>query len=219
MMTSLPFDEELGRFSQFGILSIGVDEVGRGCLAGPVVAGAVVFDWSKIDEIRKIADEFVIRDSKTLSRERRRSTANAIRNLALSVAVAEIDATEIDEINILQATLKAMRSAVEGLQSKALARNEDGLGSRRVVLVDGNQCIPQLSIEQETVIGGDNKIFSIAAASIVAKEYRDTLMEEFDLKYPGYDFSSHKGYGTKKHSDAIRSIGLSPIHRKTFWHE
>lgn len=213
MMISLSIDEEVRRFSEQGILVIGVDEVGRGCLAGPVVAGAVVFDWSKIDAIRSLAKEFVIRDSKTLSREHRRSTAEAIRRVALSVAIAEIDATEIDKINILQATLKAMRMAVEKISPPPF----EG-GGRGEVYVDGNQRIPQLSIPQETIIGGDNKIFSIAAASIVAKEYRDTLMEQFDLEFPGYDFSSHKGYGTKKHSDAIRAIGLSPIHRKTFWH-
>ena len=206
MMISLPFDEEIRRFSEEGVLSIGVDEVGRGCLAGPVVAGAVMFDWSRIDEIRELADQFVIRDSKTLSRERRRATAEAIRNIALAIGIAEIDAKEIDEINILQATLKAMKNAVEGLASSG------------IVLVDGNQRIPFLDLPQETIIGGDNKIFSIAAASIIAKEYRDTLMEKFDLEFPGYDFSSHKGYGTKVHQVAIRSIGLSPIHRKTFWH-
>ncbi len=205
-MISLPIDEEARRFSEQGILSIGVDEVGRGCLAGPVVACAVIFDWSQSDAIRKLADECVVRDSKTLSRDRRRSTAEAIRSIALSVAITEIDAEEIDEINILQATLKAMRGAVEGL------------GIQGVALVDGNQLIPLLGMSQKTIIGGDNKIFSIAAASIVAKEYRDTLMEKFDLEYPGYNFSSHKGYGTKVHQAAIRTIGLSPIHRKTFWH-
>ncbi|MEK7632342.1 MAG: ribonuclease HII [Patescibacteria group bacterium] len=206
MMASLPFDEELCRFSEDGILAIGVDEVGRGCLAGPVVAGAVIFDWSKVDAIRELAGQFIIRDSKTLSRERRRSTAAAIRSVALAVGVVEIDSIEIDEINILQATLKAMKIAVEGL------------GQLGIVLVDGNQRIPNLSIAQETIIDGDAKIFSIAAASIVAKEYRDALMEKFDDEFPGYDFSSHKGYGTKVHQAAIRSIGLSPIHRKTFWH-
>lgn len=213
MMISLSIDEEVRRFSEQGILVIGVDEVGRGCLAGPVVASAVMFDWSKIDAIRKLADQFVIRDSKTLSRERRQSTAEAIRNVALVVAVAEIDAVEIDEINILQATLKAMKNAVEKISPPPF----EG-GGRGEVYVDGNQQIPHLSIPQKTIIGGDNTIFSIAAASIVAKEYRDTLMEQFDLEFPGYDFSSHKGYGTKVHQAAIRLIGLSPIHRKTFWH-
>ncbi len=207
-MRSLSCDYEFNLWSTSQALAIGVDEVGRGCLAGPVVAGAVMFDWSNIDAIRNLADHFVIRDSKTLSRERRRSTAEAIRQVACVVGIAEIDSQEIDEINILQATLKAMREAVEGL----------GDWGEVHVLVDGNQRIPLLSFPQETIIAGDAKIFSIAAASIVAKEYRDTLMEKFDLEFPGYDFSSHKGYGTKAHQAAIRSLGLSPIHRKTFWH-
>lgn len=203
---SASFQREQDYWTINALQSIGVDEVGRGCLAGPVVAGALMFDWSNQEPIIDLAKRFPIRDSKTLNRNQRKETAAAIRSVALSVAIAEIDAVEIDEINILQATLKAMRIAVESL------------GRLGTVLVDGNQRIPHLSIEQQTIIGGDNKIFSIAAASIVAKEYRDTLMEKFDKKFPGYDFSSHKGYGTKKHSDAIRLIGLSPIHRKTFWH-
>jgi len=203
---SASFQREKDYWTVNALKSIGVDEVGRGCLAGPVVAGAVMFDWSHQQPIIDLAKRFPIRDSKTLNRNQRKETAAAIRSIALSVAVAEIDAVEIDEINILQATLKAMRIAVESLER---------LG---VVLVDGNQRIPLLDLPQETIIGGDNKIFSIAAASIVAKEYRDTLMEKFDEQYLGYDFSSHKGYGTKKHSNAIRAIGLSPIHRKTFWH-
>lgn len=203
---SASFQREQDYWTINALQSIGVDEVGRGCLAGPVVAGALMFDWSNQEPIIDLARRFPVRDSKTLNRNQRKETAAAIRSVALSVAVAEIDAAEIDEINILQATLKAMRIAVESLER---------LGK---VLVDGNQQISQLSIPQDTVIGGDSKIFSIAAASIIAKEYRDTLMEQFDLEFPGYDFSSHKGYGTKAHQVAIRSIGLSPIHRKTFWH-
>ncbi len=214
-MRSLSLNYELNLWNDASIFSIGVDEVGRGCLAGPVVAGAVMFDWSKSDEIHKLADAFVIRDSKTLSRERRRSTAEAIRSVALAVGVAEIGPIEIDEINILQATLKAMKNAIEGASPPPCEGG--GWGEVRV-LVDGNQRIPLLSIPQETIIDGDAKVFSIAAASIVAKEHRDALMEKFDRDFPGYDFSSHKGYGTKAHQAAIRSIGLSPIHRKTFWH-
>lgn len=215
-MKSLDYAEELGRWKKDGTNVIGVDEVGRGCLAGPVVAGAVMFDWSKVDAIRDLAEHFVIRDSKTLSRARRRSTAEAIRRVALVVGIAEIDAQEIDEINILQATLKAMREVVEGL---ALPPYEGGSWGEVCVLVDGNQRIPLLGFPQETIIAGDAKVFSIAAASIVAKEYRDTLMEKFDETFPGYDFSSHKGYGTRAHQAAIRSMGLSPIHRRTFCHE
>ncbi len=222
-MKSLSLDHEFNLWNDSGILSIGVDEVGRGCLAGPVVAGAVLFDWSKIEAIEDLARRFVIRDSKTLSRERRKEAAIAIREIALAVGIAEIDAKIIDEINILQATLRAMREAVGRITehlSPIYGGVGGGVGEDRtiLILVDGNQRIPNLSMEQSTIIGGDNKIFSIAAASIIAKEYRDTLMEKFDDEFPGYDFSSHKGYGTKKHCDAIREIGLSSIHRKTFWH-
>ncbi len=211
---SLAFQAEIDRWNCDGARLIGVDEVGRGCLAGPVVAGAVMFDWGNPDPILSLAQQFPIRDSKTLSRKQRKETAEAIRSIALSIGIAEVDSVIIDEINILQATLRAMKDAVE----RASPPPYEGGGWGAVVFVDGNQRIPHLSMPQETIIDGDAKIFSIAAASIVAKEYRDSLMEQFDTQFPGYDFSSHKGYGTKAHQLAIRSIGLSPIHRKTFWH-
>lgn len=203
---SLAFQDEIDRWNRDGAQSIGVDEVGRGCLAGPVVAGAVMFDWGNPDPILSLAQQFPICDSKTLSRKQRKETSAAIRAVALAIGVAEIDSAIIDEINILQATLRAMKGAVERV------------GRGEVVFVDGNQRIPHLSMVQETIIDGDAKIFSIAAASIVAKEYRDSLMEQFDEEFPGYDFSSHKGYGTKAHIAAIRLLGLTPIHRRTFWH-
>lgn len=208
---SASFQTEFDRWNLDGTVSIGVDEVGRGCLAGPVVAGAVMFDWANPDPILSLAKHFPIRDSKTLSRKQRQETSEAIRSVALAVGIAEVDATTIDDINILQATLRAMRGAIEGVGSRMS-------GVKTLVLVDGNQRIPALDLAQETVIHGDAKIFSIAAASIVAKEYRDALMEQFDLEFPGYDFSSHKGYGTKVHVEAIRQLGLTSIHRKTFWH-
>ncbi|MFA6017800.1 MAG: ribonuclease HII [Patescibacteria group bacterium] len=208
---SLDCKEELRRWGVGLCHPIGVDEVGRGCLAGPVVAGAVLFDWSNPEPIYNLALRFPIRDSKTLSRKQRQETSKAIRDVALAVGIAEVDAVVIDEINILQATLRAMSAAVRSLP---LNKGE----SEGVVFVDGNQRIPNLDTPQETVVDGDAKIFSIAAASIVAKEYRDLLMEAFDDTIPGYNFSSHKGYGTKAHVQAIRRIGLSPIHRRTFWH-
>lgn len=211
---SASFQSELDRWNLDGTFVIGVDEVGRGCLAGPVVAGAVVFDWANPEPILNLAKTFTIRDSKTLSRKQRQETSQAIRDVALAVSVAEIDAIIIDEINILQATLRAMGNAVKTLP---LTKGESE-GVSRLVLVDGNQRILSLELPQETVINGDAKIFSIAAASIVAKEYRDALMERFDETIPGYDFSSHKGYGTKVHVEAIRRLGLTSIHRKTFWH-
>ncbi len=211
---SAPFQREFDRWHLDGTFCVGVDEVGRGCLAGPVVAGAVVFDWANPEPIVDLAKRFPIRDSKTLSRKQRQETSKAIRDVALAVGIAEIDATIIDEINILQATLRAMGNAVRGLEYRGSRQSAVGT----LVFVDGNQRIPSLDLPQETVINGDAKIFSIAAASIVAKEYRDALMEQFDESIPGYGFSSHKGYGTKTHVDAIRRLGLTPIHRKTFWH-
>lgn len=210
MIVSLSFNEELQRFYESGVLVIGVDEVGRGCLAGPVVAAAVMFDWSEPKKIMDLAKRVVIRDSKTLSRLRRQQAAYAIRETAVGVGIAEIDAPTIDNINILQATLRAMKLAVEQIQKEDVPS---------IILVDGNQCLRDFERAQETIIDGDAKIFSIAAASLVAKEYRDSLMEKYDDTYPGYDFSSHKGYGTKKHVDALRRLGLSPIHRISFWHE
>lgn len=203
---SASFQNEFDRWNIEGVLVIGVDEVGRGCLAGPVVAGAVIFDWANPQPIITLAKEFPIRDSKTLSRNQRKETSKAIREIALAVGIAEISAVVIDEMNILQATLGAMKNAVEGL------------GKSGIVFVDGNQRIPSLNLPQETVIHGDTKVFSIAAASIIAKEYRDALMERFDETIPGYHFSSHKGYGTRAHIETIRRLGLTPIHRKTFWH-
>lgn len=211
MKNPLLFDREIEIFAQGDVLAIGVDEVGRGCLAGPVVTGAVMFDWSKPEAIYDLAKRVSIHDSKTLSRTQRKESAAAIREVAIGVGIGQIDAREIDEINILQATLRAMKIAVE-----SIVELEDR--KHRLVLVDGNQRIPEFMIHQETVIGGDAKIFSIAAASIIAKEHRDSMMEEFDKEFPGYNFSSHKGYGTKAHCEAIRLIGLSPLHRTTFWH-
>ena len=229
---SLPFDFELERSKNGRRLLIGVDEVGRGCLAGPVVAAAVAFDWSNPNQIHDLAKRFLIHDSKTLNRKQRIDAAAAIRAIATHVGIGEINSVEIDEINILQATLKAMKIAIEcSIATPFPAKAPDELSEvRRVrvgvrcesseacILIDGNQRIPQLDFDQETIIDGDAKIFSIAAASIVAKEYRDAMMERFDKEFPGYDFSSHKGYGTAVHRSAIRSLGLTPIHRKTFWH-
>lgn len=203
---SLSYDREISLFAQGRGGIIGVDEVGRGCLAGPVVSAAVCFDWAHPELILALASSFAIRDSKTLSRKQRKEAAEAIRSVAKHVGIGIVSSSIIDEINILQATLQSMREAVTSL------------GIRGYVLVDGNQRIPSLDCDQEIIIDGDAKVFSIAAASIVAKEYRDTMMEQFDHEFPGYDFSSHKGYGTKVHREAIHQLGLTPIHRKTFWH-
>src|ERR1051325_5663710 len=175
----------------------GVDEVGRGALAGPVVAAAVILDPQRVPA--------GLDDSKRLTRLQREAREREILDTALSCVVARVEAEEVDRINILQATLAAMRSAIERLEPAA-----------DLVLVDGNVAIPGYCRAQRTIIGGDGASVSIAAASIVAKVARDRLMRELDRVWEGYGFSSHVGYVTRAHLAAIRRLGPSPIHRRTF---
>ena len=172
----------------------GVDEAGRGPLAGPVFAAAVVLPCDVIID--------GINDSKKLSEKKREKLYDEICEKALSYCIASVDEKEIDEINILQATFKAMRNAVAGLSIKP-----------DYVLIDGNK---GPGIECETVVKGDSKSMSIAAASILAKVSRDRYIVKLSEKYPGYGFEKHKGYGTKAHYEAIEKLGICPIHRKTF---
>ncbi len=189
---------------------IGCDEVGRGCIAGPVVAAAVMFDWGRTER-PWLSPDIAIRDSKTLSRKQRQNADMMIRREALSFAVGVVSAADVDKINIHQASLLAMRRALQ----KMLAAFPGGLSK---VFVDGRFTIPNVDLPQESIIGGDGKVFSIAAASIIAKEYRDQLLERLDKKYPVYGFAQHKGYGTKAHYAALAEHGLSPAHRVTFCH-
>lgn len=177
----------------------GVDEVGRGPLAGPVVAAAVIFP--------KGAAIPYVNDSKKLTESKREALFNHIMCEAISVGFGSVDNNKIDKINILQATFEAMKQAVSELNVKP-----------DIILVDGNKTIPDMDIKQQAVIKGDAKSFSIAAASIVAKVIRDRYMKEMDNKYPMYDFASNKGYGSQKHLLGIKEFGISPIHRKTFVH-
>ena len=174
----------------------GVDEAGRGPLAGPVFAAAVILSDDVIIE--------GINDSKKLSEKKREILYDEICEKAISYCVASVDEKEIDDINILQATFKAMRNAVSGLSVKP-----------DYVLIDGNKS-PSTSFAEETVVKGDSKSMSIAAASILAKVSRDRYITEIADKYPGYGFEKHKGYGTKAHYEAIEKLGICPIHRKTF---
>jgi ribonuclease HII len=178
-------------------LVAGVDEVGRGPLAGPVVACAVVFDFPP----------FLpgLNDSKKVPVKLREKICDAVKGSALSWAVGIAAVEEIDRLNILAASLLAMKRALEGLAVKP------GL-----VLVDGNKAVPGISLPQKTVVKGDARVFSIAAASVVAKVFRDDLMDRLDGEFPGYGFSSHKGYGTAAHLAALRSLGPSPAHRQSF---
>lgn len=175
----------------------GVDEVGRGPLAGPVVCAAVIMP---LDDDKIIEG---VTDSKKLSEKKRKILSEKIKSVAISYCICEISPKEIDDINILEATKKCMYNAVNGLNVKP-----------ELVFVDAlklNIDYPQLSI-----IKGDALSYSIGAASIIAKVYRDELMERFDEVYPEYNFKKHKGYGTKAHIDVIKEIGPCEIHRKTF---
>ncbi|MDH5528152.1 MAG: ribonuclease HII [Nitrospirota bacterium] len=177
----------------------GVDEAGRGPLAGPVVAAAVILDENDpIDGLN---------DSKQLSEKKRERLFAEIHTRARSVGVGIVSPAEIDRINILQATLRAMTLAVESLPVGGV--NAD------LLLIDA-LTLPGVPLPQEGIIGGDAKSASIAAASIIAKVTRDRMMLEFEAEYPGYGFAGHKGYPTRAHKEAIVRLGPSPIHRRTF---
>lgn len=179
----------------------GIDEAGRGPLAGPVVAACVgiekKFDYSQVE-----LD--LIKDSKKLTEKKREYLYDFIKS-KFRYGVGVVGEKKIDEINILQATFLAMRKAVEDIKT-----NPD------YVLLDGNLLIPSLNVRQTAIIGGDNLVLSIAAASIIAKVTRDRMMRKYSQLYPEYGFESHKGYGTKKHKEALQKHGACPIHRKTF---
>lgn len=177
-------------------LVCGVDEAGRGPLAGPVVAAAVILDPARPIE--------GLNDSKKLSAKRRSALAVEIRSRALAWAVAEASVEEIDCINILQASLLAMQRAVDALSIRPSA-----------ALIDGNRC-PQLACPTQAIIGGDGLVSSIAAASILAKTHRDAGMLELHAIYPQYGFDRHMGYPTAAHLAALRKHGVSPVHRRSY---
>ncbi|MGL4564789.1 MAG: ribonuclease HII [Halioglobus sp.] len=174
----------------------GVDEVGRGPLAGDVVAAAVI-----LDPARPIAG---LRDSKKLSAPRREALALRIKEQALAWAVARASVAEIDQLNILQASLLAMHRAVQALHPQPT-----------YVLVDGNR-LPRWDYASEPVVKGDDRVPAIAAASILAKAQRDGELLELERLYPGYGFAAHKGYPTAAHLEALRTLGVTPVHRRTF---
>ncbi len=188
---------------------IGVDEVGRGSLAGPVVAAAVCFDPSFFvsKETKSWRDK--IKDSKLLSGAVRKNLSEKIPAHALCFAIGQVSEKIIDEINIHQATLLAMKQATEKVLSN--------LNSSEVhVIVDGKFLIPKILVSQEAMVKADQKIFEVSAASIIAKVYRDELMVKLAKKFPEYGLDVHKGYATAKHRGAIVKYGVSKIHRKTF---
>lgn len=180
---------------------IGVDEVGRGCLAGPVYASAVFLRHPKHD--------LLFKDSKALSPKKRQEISQVIQNEhAFAIGIASVE--EIDELNILQAALLAMKRAVEQL----IVENPEL--EKALVVIDGNQKIPNFSRRQKTVIGGDATVPAISAASIVAKVARDQRMVDLATEYPVYGFEVHKGYGTKAHREAVAKHGPCEWHRRSF---
>ena len=174
----------------------GIDEVGRGPFAGPVVAGAVI--------LPKDCSLLYLNDSKKLSEKKREELFDAIMENAVSVGLGFVDNERIDEVNILNATYEAMRQAVSKLDPQP------------DILLNDAVTIPGVDLRQVPIIKGDAKSASIAAASIIAKVTRDRLMVEMDEKYPGYDFASNKGYGTAVHIEALKKLGPCPIHRRSF---
>jgi ribonuclease HII len=177
---------------------VGIDEVGRGCLAGPVVAAAVIIDCEKLSIVSKI------RDSKKITPENREKYFEIIQQEAISIGVGFVEHDVIDQINILQATFKAMIIAISKLALKP-----------DIYLVDGNQKIP-MDIKQMCIPKGDDLVTSIGAASIIAKVTRDRWMKEISKQYPQYFFEKNKGYGTADHIEAIRTNGFTNIHRRSF---
>ena len=179
------------------LVEAGCDEAGRGCLAGPVFASAVI--------LPKNFRSDVLDDSKKLTAVQRYSLRKVIENCAIAWAVAQVDAREIDQVNILNASFEAMHLAIQGLQIIP-----------ELLLIDGNRFREFKGIPHRCIIGGDGKFLSIAAASVLAKTYRDDYMLEMDKQYPNYGWKHNKGYPTKMHRDGIFRFGTSPLHRMTF---
>ncbi len=182
-------------YESYGLIC-GIDEVGRGPLAGPVVAGAVI--------LPKDCDILYINDSKKLSEKKREELYDVIMDKAVAAAVGYASPERIDEINILQATYEAMRQAINNLSEKP------------DILLNDAVTIPGVDIKQVPIIKGDAKSISIGAASIIAKVTRDRLMVKYEEVFPGYDFASNKGYGTAAHIKALKEMGPCPIHRRSF---
>jgi len=179
------------------LIEAGCDEVGRGCLAGHVVAAAVILPKNYLHEL--------LNDSKQLTKEERIQLQDEIKRDALAWAVAEVSHQEIDKINILNASFLAMHHALDQLSLRP-----------ELLLIDGNRFKPYQEIKFECIIKGDASYLSIAAASVLAKTYRDELMEKLSVQYPGYGWQTNVGYPTEEHRDGIRNLGITPYHRKSF---
>lgn len=193
--------------NDIGLVTVaGVDEVGRGCLFGPVVAAAVILPPpTGGDDVRAHLAAAGVKDSKRLSPGKRCRLAELIGDMAVDCQIGMASVREIDRLNILQASLLAMRRAILKLKM-----------TPELCLIDGNQLIPHLSLPQRTIVKGDAQCLDIACASIVAKVWRDQLISRLAVKYSHYDLTNNKGYGTTKHLEGIEIYGLSPQHRRSF---
>jgi ribonuclease HII len=178
-------------------IEAGCDEVGRGCLAGPVVAAAVILPKNYQHEL--------LNDSKQLSKENREILEQDIKRDAIVWSIAEVSNTEIDEINILNASFKAMHLALDQLKVRP-----------EFLLIDGNRFHAYQELPHQCVIKGDGQYLSIAAASVLAKTYRDTFMQKLAIQFPGYGWETNVGYPTEQHREGIRQLGITPYHRKSF---
>lgn len=197
LIFSLPSNSMLKSSFTSNKIEAGCDEAGRGCLAGPVVAAAVILPADYTHDL--------LNDSKQLNRKQRNQLREEVKRNAVAWAVNFVDHEEIDRINILNASYLAMENSVRELKTQP-----------ELLLIDGNRFKTSLDIPFECVVKGDGKFFSIAAASILAKTYRDDFMEEIDTEHPEYQWKQNKGYPTAHHREMVRTIGLSPYHRKSF---
>jgi len=198
------FTQELNFLKTYKYVA-GIDEAGRGPLAGPVVASCVILNQKNIIDLNENSWHKTIRDSKKMTQKQREKSFIDIKQNALSYGIGQASHTEIDNINILQATYLAMQRAIANCNIKP-----------EFILVDGNKEIPKIDIKQKTEIKGDLHILSIACASILAKVTRDVIMADYHKIYPKYGFDKHKGYGTLLHRQIIAKYGHCPIHRKSF---
>ena len=201
--------KEKGAIERFwldqGLIPAGVDEVGRGCIAGPVVAACVMLDYTRLDSL-DTKTKSRVRDSKTLSAKQRAELIQLIDEISIGKAIGLASEREIEQHGILPATFLAMNRAIDSLKSEKPG----------VLLVDGNQKIENQPLRQVTVVKGDSLCYSIAAASIVAKEFRDQLMQTQAALHPHWGFDRHVGYGTADHIAAIHSHGICDLHRRNF---
>ncbi len=201
----LSLDHEHHLFQQGYPLVAGIDEAGRGPLAGPVIAAVVILDKNFYKKFHSIKILQEINDSKKITSKKREEIIQPLWYNCNQIGIGVVHNNTIDRINILQASFLAMKKALSSLKEKP-----------NIILLDGQFPLPNCSYKQEAIKGGDTSIFSIAAASIVAKVTRDKLMEKFHQKYPNYGFDRHKGYGTKKHIEYLTRYGPCPIHRRSF---